>query len=138
MVTLPSSSRLNETKAGLEAGHEGRPPRAEEKIVQKGAFSLFLCHDESSSSINRGNFLALLELLALNNEKIGELVLDKIPKNAYYISQDIQKEILQVFAIRVKNEILKEIRDAKFCIIVDEARVESKKEQMAIVLRFVD
>ncbi|XLR47708.1 hypothetical protein HN51_031944, partial [Arachis hypogaea] len=30
-----------------------------------------------------------------------------------------------------------EIGDAKFCIIVDETRDESKKEQMAIVLRFV-
>ena len=36
----------------------------------------FRGHDESSSSINRGNFLELLELLASNNEKVGELVLD--------------------------------------------------------------
>ena len=98
----------------------------------------FRGHDESSSSINRGNFLELLELLASNNEKVGELVLDKAPKNACYTSPDIQKEILQVFATRVKNEIRKEIGDAKFCIIVDEARDESKKEQMSIVLRFVD
>ncbi|KAK2636220.1 hypothetical protein Ddye_031012 [Dipteronia dyeriana] len=95
-------------------------------------------HDESSSSINHGNFLELLELLASNNEKVGELLLDKASKKACYISPDIQKEILQVFATRVKNEIRKEIGDAKFCIIVDEARDESKKEQMAIVLRFVD
>ena len=65
-------------------------------------------------------------------------MLDKAPKNACYTSPDIQKEILQVFATRVKNEIHKEIGDAKFCIIVDEARDESKKEQMSIVLRFVD
>jgi hypothetical protein len=32
----------------------------------------------------------------------------------------------------------KKIRDAKFCILVDEARDESKREQMAIILRFVD
>ena len=76
--------------------------------------------------------------MASNNEKVGELVLDKAPKNACYTSPDIQKEILQVFATRVKNEIRKEIGDAKFCIIVDEARDESKKEQMSIVLRFVD
>lgn len=30
------------------------------------------------------------------------------------------------------------ICDAKFCIIIDEAHDESKKEQMALVLRFVD
>ncbi|KAF2324619.1 hypothetical protein GH714_015679 [Hevea brasiliensis] len=34
--------------------------------------------------------------------------------------------------------IREEIGDAKFCIIVDEARDEAKREQMAIILRFVN
>jgi hypothetical protein len=38
----------------------------------------------------------------------------------------------------VKEAIRKEIGNAKFCIMVDEARDESMKEKMAIVLRFVD
>jgi hypothetical protein len=38
----------------------------------------------------------------------------------------------------VKEAICKETGNAKFCIIVDETRDESMKEQMAIVLRFVD
>ena len=38
----------------------------------------------------------------------------------------------------MKRAICEEIGDAKFCIIVDEARDESKREQMALVLRFVD
>ena len=38
----------------------------------------------------------------------------------------------------MRNAIREEIRDAKFCILVDEARDESKREQMAIILRFVD
>ena len=33
---------------------------------------------------------------------------------------------------------VKKFGDAKFCILVDEARDESKREQMAIILRFVD
>ena len=41
-------------------------------------------------------------------------------------------------ASKIKNVIREEIDDAKFCIIVDEARDQSKKEQMSIVLRFVD
>ncbi|XP_016165048.1 zinc finger MYM-type protein 1-like [Arachis ipaensis] len=52
--------------------------------------------------------------------------------------QIIEKEILHVLATMVRNSIRKDIGDAKFCIIIDEARDESKKEQMAIVLRFVD
>jgi hypothetical protein len=38
----------------------------------------------------------------------------------------------------VQDVIRKEIGDSKFCIIVDEARDESMREQMAIVLRIVD
>jgi hypothetical protein len=34
--------------------------------------------------------------------------------------------------------IRKEIGDAKFCILVDEAQDESKREQMAIILRFAN
>lgn len=37
----------------------------------------------------------------------------------------------------MKKAIRKGIGNAKFCIIVDESRDESKREQMAIVLRFV-
>ena len=40
--------------------------------------------------------------------------------------------------MKVMNAIGEEIGDAKFCIIVDEARDESVREQMAIVLRFVN
>ncbi|KDO39057.1 hypothetical protein CISIN_1g043240mg, partial [Citrus sinensis] len=36
------------------------------------------------------------------------------------------------------NKIREEVGDAKFCIIVDEALDESHKEQMAIILRYVD
>ncbi|XP_059456615.1 uncharacterized protein LOC132186648 [Corylus avellana] len=57
---------------------------------------------------------------------------------AKYTSHTIQKEILHVIASKVRNKIREDIGDSKFCIIVDEARDESKREQMAIVLRFVD
>lgn len=50
----------------------------------------------------------------------------------------IQKEILSIFASKAQKFIRDEIGEAKFCIIVDESRDESKREQMAIVLRFVD
>ena len=53
-----------------------------------------------------------------------------------YITQN-KKEILHL-ASKVQNPIHKEIGDSKFCILVDEARDESKKEQMTIILRFVD
>ncbi|KAG9446816.1 hypothetical protein H6P81_012944 [Aristolochia fimbriata] len=98
----------------------------------------FRGHDESLSSINCGNFLEMVKLLASYNEQVSGVVLGNAPQNAKYTSPDIQKEILHVIANKVRNTIRSEIGEAKFCIIVDEARDESKREQMAIVLRFVD
>ncbi|XP_016173285.1 zinc finger MYM-type protein 1-like [Arachis ipaensis] len=94
-------------------------------------------HDESQSSSNRGNFLKMLKFLGSYNERVKKNVLKNVPKNAKYTSNDVQKEILHILATKVRNSIREEIGDAKFYFIVDEARDESKKEQMAIVLRFV-
>ncbi|XP_057734118.1 uncharacterized protein LOC130949408 [Arachis stenosperma] len=94
-------------------------------------------HDESQSSSNRGNFLEMLKFLRSYNERVKKNVLENAPKNVKYTSNDVQKEILYILATKVRNSIREDIGDAKFCIIVDEARDESKKEQMAIVLRFV-
>ena len=38
----------------------------------------------------------------------------------------------------MKKAIREEIGDARFCIMVDEARDESMEEQMAVVFRYVD
>nr|XP_025702624.1 zinc finger MYM-type protein 1-like [Arachis hypogaea] len=98
----------------------------------------FRGHDESHESQNRGNFLEMLKLLASYNKEVDAVVLDNAPQNAIYTSPSIQKEILHVFARKVQNEIRNEIGNAKFCLIVDEARDESRREQMAPVVRFVD
>ncbi|XP_034897677.1 uncharacterized protein [Populus alba] len=98
----------------------------------------FRGHDESSTSNNRGNFLEMIRLMGRLNVDIDDVVLEKAPKNAKYTSPTIQKEILHILANKVRKKICEEVRDAKFCILVDEAKDASNKEQMAIVLRFVD
>ncbi|XP_050290373.1 uncharacterized protein LOC126728619 [Quercus robur] len=97
----------------------------------------FRGRDESFSSFNRGNFHESLGIVTFWNEKVAEII-EKVPKNATYTSPRIQKEILHVFSAKVKKVIWEEIGDAKFCIMVDEARDESMKEQMAMVFRYVD
>ncbi|CAM8920228.1 unnamed protein product [Rhodiola kirilowii] len=97
----------------------------------------FRGNDESDTSRNRGNFIELLRYTASLNSDVAK-VLDNAPRNATYTSPNVQKQILHVLAIKVKKCIREEIGCAKFCIIVDEARDESKKEQMSLVLRFVD
>ncbi|XP_057443895.1 uncharacterized protein LOC130736055 [Lotus japonicus] len=80
----------------------------------------------------------MIKLLASYNKEVDDVVLENARQNAKYTSPTIQKEIVHVFARNVQSDIRKEIGDAKFCLLVDEARDESKREQMALVIRFVD
>ncbi|CAL8095954.1 unnamed protein product [Prunus armeniaca] len=95
-------------------------------------------HDESIGSSNRGNFVEIIKCFARMNMEVEKVVLDKAPQNAQYISNDIQKQILHIFATKVRKTICRELGMNKFCILVDESLDESGKEQMAIILRFVD
>ncbi|XP_073050714.1 uncharacterized protein [Primulina eburnea] len=95
-------------------------------------------NDESSSSINQGNLIEMIKLMGKMDVNINNVVLEKAPKNAKYTSPDIQKEILHILAERVRKKIREDVGSAKFCLLIDEAKDISDKEQMAIVLRFVD
>ncbi|KDO53377.1 hypothetical protein CISIN_1g0408921mg, partial [Citrus sinensis] len=95
-------------------------------------------HDESVNSLNRENFIELIKLLATINEEINKVVLENAPKNAQYIAPKIQKELLNILANKVQHKIRERIEDAKFCILFYEVLDESHKEQMTIILRYID
>ncbi|XP_023766271.1 uncharacterized protein LOC111914797 [Lactuca sativa] len=92
-------------------------------------------HDEGSDSINKGNFREILKGIGYFNIEMEELF-RTAPKHALYTSPSIQKEILNLISTRVRRMICEEINGGKFCLVVDEARDQSNKEQMSIVLRF--
>ncbi|KAL5769062.1 hypothetical protein ACOSQ2_015845 [Xanthoceras sorbifolium] len=98
----------------------------------------FRGNDESINSTNRGNFIELIKLQARVNNEIAGVVLDNAAQNAKYTSPMIQHELLKILADCVRDKIREEIGDAKFCILIDESVDESNKEQMAIILRYVD
>ncbi|XP_023756728.1 uncharacterized protein LOC111905268 [Lactuca sativa] len=94
-------------------------------------------HDEGTDSINKGNFRQMLKAISDFNTKMEELFrID--PKYASYISPSIQKEVLNLISTRARRMICAEIDGEKFCLVVDEARDQSNKEQMSIVLRFLN
>ncbi|KAK9062854.1 hypothetical protein SSX86_020044 [Deinandra increscens subsp. villosa] len=78
----------------------------------------FRGHDESKTSICKGNFLELMDLILRHDQELPQL-----PKVA-------EEEVLK--------SIFKKIGDDVFALLVDESSDVSKKEQMAIVLRYVD
>lgn len=79
----------------------------------------FRGHDETPQSRNIGNFIEMLKLLSEFNSEIASVVLENAPQVAKYTSPDIQKEILSIFAMKVRKHIREEIGDAKFSILVD-------------------
>ncbi|XP_040373005.1 uncharacterized protein LOC112193768 [Rosa chinensis] len=97
----------------------------------------FRAHDESVNSSNGGNFNAVVDSFARMNMDVRR-VLQNAPGNAKYISPLMQKQILNILGNKVRIKIQEEVGDAKFCILVDEAVDVSNREQMAIILRFVD
>ncbi|XP_038698004.1 zinc finger MYM-type protein 1-like [Tripterygium wilfordii] len=98
----------------------------------------FRGHDESQASSNQGNYLELQGFLARNNEVIKSVVLNEAPGRHKLTSPDIQKEITQAAAEETTSAIIKDLGDSLFSIMIDESRDISCKEQMAVVLRYVD
>ena len=98
----------------------------------------FRGHDESKISSNQGNFLEVLNIIANHDEIIKEKLING-PKNALYTSAEIQNELLDIMATMIRSKICSSVRKAGvYSILADETKDCSKKEQLAIVLRYVD
>lgn len=94
----------------------------------------FRAHDESSTSMNKGNFKELVEWYKNRNEKVKK-AFDKAPLHCVMTSPRIQKDLAKACAQEVTKVILDEIGDKNFSVLIDESRDVSIKEQMAVILR---
>ncbi|KAH7650649.1 Ribonuclease H-like protein [Dioscorea alata] len=88
----------------------------------------FRGNDESSNSLNKGNFLELLEWYSLQNA----------PGNNQLTSPKIQKELANACATEITRVIIDDIGDSYFSLMIDKARDASGKQQMGVVLRYVN
>jgi hypothetical protein len=69
---------------------------------------------------------------------VAVVALGNAPKNLKLVSPGIQKDIVRACAEETLKAILEDIGDEYFSILVDESRDVSHKEQMALVIRYVD
>ncbi|PIN17272.1 hypothetical protein CDL12_10074 [Handroanthus impetiginosus] len=97
----------------------------------------FQGHDKSNNSTNQGNFFELLKFLCVHNETIDRACKNAC-KNVKLISHDIQKDVVCAAANETTCSIINDLGNDLFAILVDESRNISVKEQMAIILRYVD
>lgn len=72
-----------------------------------------------------------------HNDEIKR-VLNEASKNLQLSSSDIQKDLINAAATDTTNAILEENRNTLFVIFINEDRDVSIKEQMTIVLRYVN
>nr|XP_028949408.1 zinc finger MYM-type protein 1-like [Malus domestica] len=79
-----------------------------------------------------------MQFLADHNEKVRKVVFENAPKNLKYTSSDIQKDLVRACAIETINAITKDMEGTFFSLLVDGSRDASNKEQMAVVLRYVN
>ncbi|XP_048433274.1 zinc finger MYM-type protein 1-like [Pyrus x bretschneideri] len=99
----------------------------------------FRGHDENEDSSNKGNFLELLKFLADHNEGVKDVVFRNAPENLKLTSHDIQKDLVYAVACETTNAIMFDIGDdAFFSVLVEELHDILVKEQMAVVLRYVN
>ena len=94
---------------------------------------------ESSATTSHGNFWALLEFRVAAGDSVLRDHLAKAPRNAMYTSPDIQNQITDILGDHVRQKILHKVRQAQlFTVIADEVTDCSNKEQLSVVLRYVD
>ncbi|KAK4585292.1 hypothetical protein RGQ29_022810 [Quercus rubra] len=106
-------------------------------LVSKEEGLAFHGYDESQGSSDKGNFLELVQFLRDHNESFNE-VLQTALKNCKLTHSEIQKDIVNAIASETSKAIIKDLDNGFFSILVDESRDISVKEQMSLVLRYVN
>ncbi|CAN1239679.1 hypothetical protein LINGRAPRIM_LOCUS2444 [Linum grandiflorum] len=97
-----------------------------EKALQSCAFRR---HDEFEISLNRGNVIKFIGLLAELNEDVKKVVLDNAPKNVKYVAPSIQEEILSIMANKVCCKIRDGIGYAYFLFLLIKHKIKHNESE---------
>lgn len=91
-------------------------------------------------SPNNGNYLGVLELIFKFDpflQKHFKLHANQDHRHVFYLPKDICEEFIHMMANKVRNEIVNQIKRAKyFSLIVDSTPDISHVDQLSIVFRY--
>lgn len=94
-------------------------------------------HDDQDTSLNKGNFLKILDLLATHSDEFKDR-LPTSPRNCKYTSNTTQ-HILLAASDALLGQISAEAQQTGiFAIMVDECRDVSRIEQLSVCIRYVN
>ena len=85
----------------------------------------------------RVNFLEMVDWYKDKNEDVRDAY-DSAPRNCIMTCPSIQKELAKCCAQEITKVIRGEIGDRQFFVLVDDSRDIAVKEQMAVIVRFVN
>ena len=95
--------------------------------------------DDPLNASLSGNFQALLGFRIDSGDQTLRHHLETAPRNATHICKTIQNEMITTVGAIIVNNLSQEIRDSKyFSILSDEAADISNKENLSVVIRFLD
>lgn len=90
---------------------------------------------------NPGNFLSLIKFRVDSGDNVLKMHLDMCQKNATYLSNNSQNDLLDCIKEFIQSEIVKDVKAQPigplFGIEADEVRDSSNWEQLGIVLRYL-
>ncbi|XP_062192807.1 uncharacterized protein LOC133896249 [Phragmites australis] len=98
----------------------------------------FCGHDGSATSSNRGNFLEMLEWYRKKDPNVASVTGENAPGNNQMTCPEIQKDLVRACAEETSKAIKTDMEDRLFAVLVDESRDASIKEQMAVIVRYVN
>ena len=95
--------------------------------------------DNPDDSNLQGNFQALLGFRIDSGAVKLKEHLENAPRNATYRSKTIQNEIIETVGNYLSSKIIAEVKQTRmFSTMADEAADVSNKENLSLVLRYVD
>ena len=95
--------------------------------------------DGPTTSNSKGNFKSLLHFRVNSGDETLQQHLSNAPRNATYTSKTVQNEMITTIGRYILDKLSAEVKESKyFSILADEAADISNKENLSVVLRFVD
>lgn len=79
-----------------------------------------------------------LDGLLKEKKKVKRVVLENASENDKLTSPSIEKEIVDVVAEKTTKAIVNDLGDQLFAILIDESTDIYEKEQMVVILRYVN
>lgn len=95
----------------------------------------FRGHNENPSSLNRGNFLELLNFIAEKNPTLKQHLQNSTVFSG--TSKSIQNDLISAIQTVMNNEIRQQVENTEFVsIILDETSDYSNKSQLSVIFRY--